>query len=96
MEEQTHNTDTHIKACPERRMTMIPSYHDHEKFAQAHRQNLLNEAEHERLLAQLPQPDQSIMRRFLASPALFLQDLRKRLQKRRKYRKQQITKRTTQ
>lgn len=70
MEEQTHNTNNHIKVCPERRMTMIPSYHDHEKFAQAHRQNLLNEAEHERLLAQLPKPDHSSMRRFLARPML--------------------------
>ena len=40
---------------------MIPGYHDHEKFAQTHRQNLLNEAEHERRLAQLPQSDRSIL-----------------------------------
>jgi hypothetical protein len=96
MEEQTHNTNTHIKVCTQRRMTMIPSYHDHEKFAQAHRQNLLNEAEHERLLAQLPKPNHSIMQRFLARPMLFLRDLRKRLQQRGKHRKQQITKHTTQ
>ena len=38
---------------------MIPGYHDQEKFAQTHRQNLLNEAEHERRLAQLPQSDRS-------------------------------------
>ena len=72
---------------------MIPGYHDHEKFVQAHRQNLLREAEHERLIAQLPQPDQNGLRRFLASPALFLRSLRARLQERAKRRKQQITKR---
>jgi hypothetical protein len=75
---------------------MIPGYHDHEKFAQAHRQNLLNEAEHERLLAQLPQPDHSIIRRFLARPMPFLRNLRKRLQQRGKHRKQQVTNRTAQ
>jgi len=73
---------------------MIPGYHDHEKFVQTHRQNLLREAEHERLLAQLPQPDRSFLRHFLARPALFLRSLRARLQKRAKRRKQQITKRT--
>ncbi len=67
---------------------MIPGYHDHEKFAQTHRQNLLREAEHERRLAQLPQPHHSI----LARPALFLRSLRARLQERTKRRKQQITK----
>ena len=72
---------------------MIPGYHDHEKFAQMHRQNLLREAEHERLLAQLPQPEHSALRRFLARPALFLRSLRARLQERAKRRKQ-ITKRS--
>ncbi len=71
---------------------MIPGYHDHEKFVQTHRQNLLNEAEHERLLAQLPQPAHSSLRRFLATPALFLRSLRARLQERAKRRKH-ITKR---
>jgi hypothetical protein len=64
---------------------MIPGYHDHEKFVQTHRRDLLNEAEHERLLAQLPQPAHSTLRRFLATPALFLRSLRMRLQERVKH-----------
>jgi hypothetical protein len=76
-------------------MIMIPGYHDHEKFVQAHRQNLLNEAEHERRLAQLPQPDGSFMRHLLAGPALFLGSIRTRLQELTKRRKQ-ITKRAAQ
>ena len=75
---------------------MIPGYHDQEKFAQAHRQNLLREAEHERLLAQLPQSDRSILQHFLARPALFLRSLRTSLQKWAKRRKQQITRRADQ
>ena len=71
---------------------MIPGYHDQEMFAQAHRQNLMREAEHERLLAQLPQPDHNVLRLFLAIPALFLRKLRVRLQERSKSRKQQIDK----
>ena len=74
---------------------MIPGYHDQEKFAQAHRQNLLREAEHERLLAQLPQPDHNVLHLFLVRPALFLRSLRTRLQKWAKRRKQ-ITKRVAQ
>ena len=75
---------------------MIPGYHDHEKFVQTHRQNLLNEAEHERRLAQLPQSDRSILHHLLARPALFLRLLRTRLQERAKRRKQQITRRADQ
>ena len=74
---------------------MIPGYHDHEKFVQTHRQNLLNEAEHERRLALLPQSDRSILHNFLARPALFLRSLRTRLQEQAKRRKQ-ITKRGAQ
>ena len=74
---------------------MIPGYHDHEKFVQTHRQNLLNEAEHERQLALLPQSDRSILHNFLARPALFLRSLRTRLQEQAKRRKQ-ITKRGAQ
>ncbi len=74
---------------------MIPGYHDHEKFVQTHRQNLLNEAEHERQLALLPQSDRSILHNFLARPALFLRSLRTRLQEQAKRRKQ-ITKRAEQ
>jgi hypothetical protein len=77
-------------------MTMIPGYHDHEKFTQANRQNLLHEAERERLLAQLPQPDHSFLRDFLARPALLLRSFRAKLQVRAKPRKQQITKRASQ
>ena len=66
---------------------MIPGYHDQEKFAQAHRQNLLNEAEQERRLAQLPQADRSILHYFLARSALFLRSIRTRLQERAKRRK---------
>ncbi len=40
---------------------MIPGYHDHERLAQTHSQDLLREAEHERLLAQLPQPDRNVL-----------------------------------
>ena len=72
---------------------MIPGYHDQEKFAHAHRENLLREAEHERLLAQLPQSDRSILHHFLARPALFLRSFRASLQERAKRRKQQITRR---
>lgn len=75
---------------------MIPGYHDHEKFVQTHRQKLLHEAEHERLLAQVPQPDHSFLRQFLARSALFLRSLRAKLQERAKRRKQQINNRTAQ
>ncbi len=74
---------------------MIPGYHDQEKFAQMHRQNLLNEAEHERQLAQLPQSDRSVLRHLLTRPVLFLRSLRSRLQQQAKRRKQ-ITKHTAQ
>ena len=74
---------------------MIPGYHDHEKFIQTHRQDLLKEAEHERRLAQLPQSDRSILYNFLRKPALFLRSLRTRLQEQTKRRKQ-VTKRAKQ
>ncbi len=67
---------------------MIPGYHDQVKFAQIHRQNLLSEAEHERLLAQVPQSDHNPLRRFLARAALLLRSLRARRQERAKHRKQ--------
>lgn len=70
---------------------MIPGYHDHEKFVQTHRQNLLNEAEHERRLALLPQSDRGVLHHFLVKPALFLRSLRTRLQEQAKRRKK-ITK----
>ena len=74
---------------------MIPGYHDHEKFVQTHRQNLLKEAERERLLAQLPRADRSVLHLFFTKPALFLRSLGTRLQERIKRRKQ-ITKRVAQ
>jgi hypothetical protein len=52
---------------------MIPGYHDHERLAQTHRQELLREAEHERLVAQLPLPNRSVL---LPSPARLLLSLR--------------------
>ncbi len=74
---------------------MIPGYHDHEKFVQTHRQYLMNEAEHERLLAQLPKADRSILHQILERPALILRSLRTRLQEQAKRRKQ-MTKRAAQ
>ena len=74
---------------------MIPGYHDQEKFAQTHRQNLLNEAEHERRLAQLPQSDRSILRHFLVGLSIILRSFRTRLQEQAKRRKQ-MTKRAAQ
>jgi hypothetical protein len=70
---------------------MIPGYHDQEKFAQAHRQNLLREAERERLLAQLPKPDSNVPQFLMASLTLILRSIRTSLQKLVKRRKQ-ITK----
>jgi hypothetical protein len=75
---------------------MIPGYHDHEKFAQAHRHDLLREAEHERLLAQLPRPDHRFLRYLLARAGLFIRELRKRRQQLGKRRKQQVTNRVAQ
>lgn len=40
---------------------MMPNYYDRERLAQAHCQDLLREAEQERLLAQLPQPNRNIL-----------------------------------
>ena len=74
---------------------MISGYHEHEKFAQTHRQNLLNEAEHERRLAQLPQSDRRILLQFLVRPGLFLRSLRTKLQEQAKRRKP-VTKRAAQ
>ena len=59
---------------------MMPNHYDRDRLAQAHRRDLLREAEHERLLAQLPQPERGISR----LPVLFKlawRALRIRLQK---------------
>jgi hypothetical protein len=58
---------------------MIPNHYDHERMAQAHRQDLLREAEHERLTAQLSQPRRRIPL-FPAQLIPFLRALRMRLQ----------------
>jgi hypothetical protein len=70
---------------------MMPNNNDRNWMAEAHRQDLLREAEHERLLAQLPRPDHSGLLRFMAIPALFLGEIRKRLQQQAKQRMQQVT-----
>ena len=36
---------------------MMPNHYDRERMAQVHRQELLREAEHERLLAELPRAE---------------------------------------
>lgn len=52
---------------------MIPGYHDHERLAQTHCQELLREAEHERLVAQLLLPKRRVL---LPSPARLMLSLR--------------------
>ena len=69
---------------------MMPNYYDRERLAQAHRQDLLREAEHERLLAQLPQPNRSAL---LLSPArliLFVRTLLTRLRSGGQHREQPV------
>ena len=41
---------------------MMQNHYDRERFAEVHRQDLVREAEHERLLAQLSQPKRHILR----------------------------------
>lgn len=58
---------------------MMPNHYERERFAQAHCQHLLREAEYERRLSQLPRPG----RRFPRIPLrlkLSWQALRMRLQ----------------
>lgn len=60
---------------------MMPNYYIHERLAHEHRQDLLREAEHERMLVQLPKANGH----FLDAPArlmLSLRALRFRLVKR--------------
>jgi hypothetical protein len=54
---------------------MMLNHYDRERLAQAHFQELLREAEQERLSAQLPQPKRSVLL------LLFLRTLRTRLRK---------------
>jgi len=56
---------------------MMPTHYDRERLAQAHFQELLREAEHERLLAQLPQPNRSVL--LPARLLLFLRALQLKL-----------------
>ena len=58
----------------------MPNYYTHERLAQAHRLDLLREAERERLLAQLPQTRHDLM--LLSRLLLPLRALRTSLQKR--------------
>jgi len=76
MERDTDNWTRH-----ERRTTMMPNHHDRGRMAQAHRQELLREAEHERLLAQLPEPERRVLLPSLAQLMLSLRALRMRLRK---------------
>ncbi len=59
---------------------MMPNHYDRERLAQAHFQELLREAEHERLLAQLPQPRGSVLL-LPARLMLSLRALRMRMRK---------------
>src|SRR5437879_8840176 len=63
----------------ERRRTMVPNPYDREQFAQTHRQDLLREAEHERQLAQLSQPNSRIPP--IAPPKPSLRPMRIKLHK---------------
>jgi hypothetical protein len=69
---------------------MIPNYYALEQLAQAHRQDLMREAERERLLVQLPQSDHHVPLHFLARPARFLRELCLRLRPRGVRREQPI------
>jgi hypothetical protein len=64
---------------------MMPTHYDRERLAQAHFQELLREAEHERRLSQLPPPKRSVLplpvRLLLSLRALRLK-LRKGFQRR--------------
>ena len=63
---------------------MMPTHYDRERLAQAHFQELLLEAEHERRLSQLPQSNRSVLlptRLLLPWRALRL-ELRHRFQRR--------------
>ena len=56
------------------------NHYDRERLAQAHFQELLREAEHERRLSQLPQPERSVLL-LPARLMLSLRTLRTRLRK---------------
>lgn len=58
----------------------MSNYYTHGRLAQAHRRDLLREAEHERLVAQLPRPRYNFL--LLAQLVLPWRALRTRLRKR--------------
>ena len=60
---------------------MMPNHYDRERMAQAHRQELLREAEQQRQVAQLSLPRRSVSQ-FPAQLVLSLRALSIRLQKR--------------
>jgi hypothetical protein len=64
--------DTDTWTRHERRIIMMLNHYDRERLAQAHFQELLREAEQERLSAQLPQPNHNV----LLLPALLILSLR--------------------
>jgi hypothetical protein len=61
-------------------MIMMLNHYDRERLAQAHFQELLREAEQERLSAQLPQPNHNVLL-LPARLMLSLRALRMRLRK---------------
>jgi hypothetical protein len=60
---------------------MMPNHYDRERMAQAHRQELLREAEQQRQVAQLSRPRRGVST-FPAQLVLSLRALSMRLQKR--------------
>ncbi len=69
---------------------MMPNYYDRERLAQAHRQDLLREAEHERLLAHLPQLNRSLLLLSFAKLTLFVRTLLMRLRLGGQHREQPV------
>lgn len=60
---------------------MMPNHFERERFAQIHRQQLLREAEHERLLEQLPEAERRVLLPSLARLLLSVRALRVKLRK---------------
>ena len=69
---------------------MMPNYYDRERLAQTHRQDLLREAEHERLLARLPQHNHSVLLLSSAKLTLFVRTLLTRLRLGGQHREQPV------
>ena len=60
---------------------MMPNHFERERFAQTHRQQSLREADHERLLEQLPESESRVLLPSLARLMLSLRALRMKLRK---------------